>query len=40
MPGASLKIVFENEIRAFNADHPIIGSIDIDAPEEIGAYGI
>ena len=35
-----MDIVFEGDSRAFDANHPIIGTINVDCPEAIPAYGI
>ena len=40
MEGVSLTIVFEGESRAFDANHPILGTISINSNQQIPAYGI
>ena len=40
MPEANLSIAFEMPDRAYDADHPIIGTVKIETPRPIGAYGV
>ena len=40
MEGASMTIVFEGDSRAFDGNHPILGSINVDTNQQIPAYGI
>ena len=40
MDDATMKFVFEENTRAFSADKPIIGQIEIDTKKPIPAYGI
>ncbi len=40
LEGASMQIHIEGDMRAFDADHPICGHIDIDSNQAIPAYGI
>ena len=40
MPDASINVTFEEQKRCYDAEHPIIGSIEVQVPQEIGAYGI
>ena len=35
-----MNIVFEGDSRAFDANHPIVGTINIDSNQAIPAYGI
>ena len=35
-----MTIVFEGDARAFDANHPIVGTINIDSNQAIAAYGI
>jgi len=40
LDGASMTISFEGDARAFDANHPITGTINIDSNQAIPAYGI
>ena len=40
MEGASMQIVFEGRERAYSADQPIVGVIEVDTDKAIPAYGI
>ena len=40
MEGASMTIVFEGDSRAFDGNHPIVGTINVDTNQQIPAYGI
>ena len=40
LKGANLQIVFDSEIRAFDANHPITGRIEMQLSRPISAYGI
>ena len=40
MEDATMNIVFEEPTRAYSADKPIIGQIEIDSKKTIPAYGI
>ena len=40
MDGATLRIQFEGDARAFDANHPMCGQIFIDTNRAIPAYGI
>ena len=40
LEGASLKIEFDTENRAFDANNPIVGQIKVDSNVSIPAYGI
>ena len=40
MDGASMQIRFEGDSRAFDANHPICGTIHIETNRAIPAYGI
>eukprot|EP00354_Favella_ehrenbergii_P003762 CAMPEP_0170451542 /NCGR_PEP_ID=MMETSP0123-20130129/748_1 /TAXON_ID=182087 /ORGANISM="Favella ehrenbergii, Strain Fehren 1" /LENGTH=54 /DNA_ID=CAMNT_0010713267 /DNA_START=47 /DNA_END=211 /DNA_ORIENTATION=- len=40
MKDATLKIEFEGDSRAFDANHPICGAVVIDSKKEIAAYAI
>ena len=40
LEGASLSITFEGDMRAFDAENPLTGTINIDTNQAIPAYGI
>ena len=40
LDGTSMTICFEGDSRAFDANHPIVGTINIDSAAAIPAYGI
>ena len=40
LDGTTMTIVFEGDSRAFDANHPIVGTINIDTNQAIPAYGI
>ena len=40
LEGATMQIAFEGDSRAFDANHPIIGTINVNCQEAIPAYGI
>ena len=35
-----MTIVFEGDSRAFDGNHPIVGTINVDTNQQIPAYGI
>jgi len=40
LDGVSMEICFEGDSRAFDAQHPIVGTIHIQSNQAIPAYGI
>jgi len=40
LEGASLAINFEGDMRAFDANHPIVGQINIHSNQTLPAYGV
>ena len=38
--GSTIRIQFESHVRAFDPNHPIVGTVHIDAKQNIPAYGV